>query len=80
MPLAGIDPKRTEVEGDESKGRKVSELSFHSFRHSLASHLAAVGISPELRMKITGHSDSKVHGNYTHTDVETLREALEQLA
>lgn len=79
MPLAGIDPKRTEVEGDDSKGRKVSQLSFHSFRHSLASHLAAAGVSPELRMKITGHSDSKVHGNYTHTEVETLREALEKL-
>ena len=79
MPLAGIDPKRTEVEGDESKGRKVSQLSFHSFRHSLASHLHAAGVSPELRMKITGHSDSKVHGNYTHTEVETLREALEKL-
>jgi len=30
-------------------------------------------------MKITGHSDSKVHGSYTHTNVETLREALEKL-
>ena len=80
MPLAGIDPKRTEVDGDDSKGRKVSQLSFHSFRHSLASHLAAAGVSPELRMKITGHTDSKVHGHYTHTQVETLREALEKLA
>ena len=80
LPLAGIDPKRTEVGSDKSKGRKVSQLSFHSFRHSLASHLADAGVSPELRMKITGHSDSKVHGNYTHTQVETLRQALEKLA
>ena len=79
LPLAGIDPKRTEGGSKESKGRKVSQLSFHSFRHSLASHLAAAGVSPELRMKITGHSDSKVHGSYTHTNVETLREALEKL-
>jgi integrase len=80
LPLAGIDPKRTEAGTGESKGRKVSQLSFHSFRHSLASHLAAAGVSPELRMKITGHSDSKVHGSYTHTSVETLRTALEKLA
>lgn len=80
MLLAGIDPKRTETdEGTENKGRKVSQLSFHSFRHSLASHLAAAGVTPEIRMKITGHSDSKVHGSYTHTNVETLRTALEKL-
>lgn len=80
MLLAGIEPKRTKTdEGTENKGRKVSQLSFHSFRHSLASHLAAAGVAPEIRMKITGHSDSKVHGSYTHTNVETLRTALEKL-
>ena len=79
LPLAGIDPKRTDGGTAESKGRKVSQLSFHSFRHSLASHLAAAGVSPELRMKITGHSDSKVHGNYSHVNVETLRESLDKL-
>lgn len=79
LPLAGIDPKRTDPGEKNEKGRKVSQLSFHSFRHSLASHLAAVGVSPEIRMKITGHSDSKVHGNYSHLNVETLRESLGKL-
>ena len=80
MPLAGIDPKRSEGgQQDGSKGRKVSQLSFHSFRHSLASHLAAAGVSPEMRMKITGHSDARVHGNYSHVNVETLRASLEKL-
>jgi integrase len=79
LPLAGIDPKRTDP-GSDNKGRKVSQLSFHSFRHSLASHLAAAGVTPELRMKITGHSDSKVHGSYTHHNISKLREALEKLA
>lgn len=76
MPLAGIDPKRTE--GDR-EGRKVSQLSFHSFRHSLASHLAAAGVAPELRMKITAHSESRVHGAYTKLNVEALRAGLEKL-
>ena len=79
LPLAGIDPKRTDPGDKSEKGRKVSQLSFHSFRHSLASHLAAIGVPPEIRMKITGHSDSKVHGNYSHLNVETLRENLSKL-
>ena len=77
LKLAGIDPMRT---APDKSGRKVSQLSFHSFRHSLASHLAAAGVSPELRMKVTGHSDSKVHGNYSHLQIKTLREALEKLS
>lgn len=79
LPLAGIDPKRTDPGEKNEKGRKVSQLSFHSFRHSLASHLAAIGVAPEIRMKITGHSDSKVHGNYSHLNIETLREDLSKL-
>ena len=79
LPLAGIDPKRTDPGEKSEAGRKVSQLSFHSFRHSLASHLAAAGVSPEIRMKITGHSDSKVHGNYSHLNVETLRASLHKL-
>ena len=77
LKLAGIDPMRT---APDKSGRRVSQLSFHSFRHSLASHLAAAGVSPELRMKVTGHSDSKVHGNYSHLQIKTLREALEKLS
>ncbi len=34
LKLAGIDPMRT---APDKSGRKVSQLSFHSFRHSLAS-------------------------------------------
>lgn len=82
MPLAGIDQKRTgpALDKDPSdKGRGVSKLSFHSFRHSLASHLAAAGVSSELRMKITSHSDEKVHAGYSHLETETLREGLNKL-
>ncbi|MDQ8206676.1 site-specific integrase [Coraliomargarita sp. SDUM461003] len=82
MPLAGIDQKRTGPALDKDskdKGRGVSKLSFHSFRHSLASHLAAAGVAPELRMKITSHSDEKVHKGYSHLETETLRDGLSKL-
>ncbi|MFZ4765940.1 MAG: hypothetical protein ACOYMN_13400 [Roseimicrobium sp.] len=34
------------------------------------------GVSPELRMQVTGHSTAEAHGRYTHTEIETLRGAL----
>ena len=75
LPLAGIDPKRTDP-GSDNKGRKVSQLSFHSFRTHSQATLPPLECH-ELRMKITGHSDSKVHGSYTHHNISKLREALE---
>ena len=73
---AGIE---NEIERHHEKGRAVSKKSFHALRHSLASHLANAGVSAEIRMKFTGHSDLKVHAGYTHTEISTLREALEKL-
>jgi len=74
---AGIEqPQERHVEG---AGRAVSLKSFHALRHSLVSHLANAGISPELRARITGHTDAKVHAGYTHLEIETLRSALEHL-
>lgn len=60
-------------------GRKVSTKSFHALRHSLSSHLAAVGVSQEIRMRITGHTDEKTHSGYTHFDFEKLREELKKI-
>lgn len=77
LARAGIDnPQVRSSEG----GRAVSTKSFHALRHSLASHLAAAGVSPELRMKITGHTDARTHAGYTHLEVEALREALGKIA
>ena len=60
-------------------GRNVSQLSFHSLRHSFTSALANVGVSAELRQKLTGHADDKSHAVYTHHEFATIREALEKL-
>ena len=59
--------------------RKRPLLSFHSFRHTLASVLHNAGVAPEIRQKITGHASASVHQIYTHTDVDTLRQALLRL-
>ena len=74
---AGID--RQIVDGKGTKGRQFSRLSFHSLRHSFASALANAGVSQEIRMKLTGHSNMNIHNKYTHFELEPLRQAIESL-
>jgi integrase len=57
-------------------GRSVYTLSFHSLRHSFASILANAGVSEELRMALTGHTERETHKRYTHHDLERLRDAV----
>ena len=38
--------------------------------------MANAGVAPEVRMKLTGHSDQDVHAGYTHHELETLRAAV----
>lgn len=72
---AGIEPKRTEVSG----GRKLSNLSFHSLRHSFNSALANAGVSQEIRQKLTGHTSAEMNAVYTHHELDPLRAAVEKL-
>ena len=78
MKTAGIEQESIEAEGKE--GRVFNKRTFHSLRHSYVTRLEAAGVAPDQRMKLAGHSDTKSHARYTHTQVETLREALEKLA
>ena len=62
-----------------TKGRTVNSLSFHSLRHSFNSAMANAGVSQEVRMKFTGHSDTKTNAIYTHLELEPLRKAIESI-
>ena len=57
-------------------GRSQSSLSFHSLRHSFNAALANAGVGVERRQELTGHSSPEMNKNYTHTDVERMREAV----
>src|SRR6266480_3956760 len=57
-------------------GRSQSSLSCHSLRHSFNSALANAGVSPEIRMKLTGHSSTEMNQGYTHHELESLRTAV----
>ena len=72
MATAGIDQRQIQ----SSRNRKFSKLSYHSLRHSFSSALANVGISADVRMKLTGHKNLDVHQRYTHVQLEPLRRAV----
>jgi len=57
-------------------GRSQSSLSFHSLRHSFNSAMANAGVSSEVRQKLTGHSSAKMNAQYTHHELEELRDAV----
>jgi len=72
MEKAKIECKRTEASG----GRKLSNLSFHSLRHSFNSAMANAGVSQEVRQKLAGHSSAEMNAQYTHHELEPLRAAV----
>lgn len=69
---AGIDTKRTQANG----GRTLSNLSFHSLRHSFNSAMANAGVAQEIRQKLTGHTSPETNKVYTHHELEPLRAAI----
>ena len=73
--------ERAEIKGRllrqaNGAGRSQSSLSFHSLRHSFNSAMANAGVAPEVRQKLTGHASAKMNAQYTHHQLEALREAV----
>ncbi len=77
MEKAGIVAKTVEAKGEA--GRTRITKGFHSLRHSFVSGLANAGIHPDIRQKLAGHSDERVHQNYSHHEIEILRKAVDKL-
>ena len=71
MREAGVDPLPVK------KGKRtVHKKSFHSFRHSMATRLAAVGVPGDLARMVTDHESALVARNYQHKDVDAIDRAL----
>lgn len=77
MGAAGIANKAAKAKG--KAGRSRLKKTFHSLRHTFISNLANAGVDAEIRQKLAGHSDERVHKNYTHHEIETLRGAVGKL-
>lgn len=59
--------------------RKLSEISFHSLRHTATTLLKNEGVSDAVARDIVGHDSVAVSRSYTHIDQETKRAALAKL-
>jgi integrase len=73
MTKAGIQGKKTQ---HAQGGHVLSNLSFHSLRHSFNSALANKGVPQELRQRLSGHASAEMNKLYTHHEIETLRQAI----
>ena len=74
---AGIEQESVKAAG--AAARTFNKFSFHSLRHTYVSLLANAGIAPDVRQLLSGHADERSHAVYTHTQVETLRRAIDAL-
>jgi len=75
MAKAGLDIQKVKRAGV----RQLSRRTFHAMRHSFASALANAGVSPELRMELTGHKSAAVHREYSHHEMKTPAEAVAEM-
>jgi len=79
---AGIIPKDAGHRKHASKGkgrsarRTLSEVSFHSLRHTATSLLKNAGVSDVVARSIVGHESESVSRTYTHIEGGTMREAV----
>jgi integrase len=85
LAAAGLTETRThKVEDeDERKGRAarrvVSEISFHSLRHTNVSLLKNAGVSDAVAQDLVGHESAEVSRLYTHIEDKAKREAVNKL-
>jgi integrase len=76
IDAAGIE-KRLKRQGNAGKGRSVRALSFHSFRHTVASAVFNQAALREITRRVTNHAAGGVVDRYIHEDVESIRAATQ---
>lgn len=85
LAAAGLVETRShKVEDDKKrKGRAakraVSEISFHSLRHTNVSLLKNAGVSDAVAQDLVGHESAEVSRLYTHIEDKAKREAVDKL-
>jgi integrase len=78
---AGLALKRSHqsLGKGRSARRVISELSFHSFRHTNTSLLKNAGVGSAVVQDLVGHESAAMSALYTHIDAESKRKAITAL-
>jgi integrase len=81
LVAAGMATARTKDETGEGRShrRPVSEISFHSLRHTATSLLKKAGVPESVAMDIIGHDSTSISRHYTHVESSSKRSALKKL-
>lgn len=83
LAQAGLVEKRSHSKKSDGGGRSVrraiSDVSFHSLRHTATSLMKNSGISPAIVQEFVGHDSKEISQNYTHIDTESMRTAADSL-
>jgi integrase len=79
--VAQRDPHHRRLESAPGRDgrRRMSQISFHSLRHTATSLMKNAGVSASVVMDIIGHESEAISAHYTHIDEETKRAALSSL-
>ena len=73
---AGLKPNDP---GTTRRVLAVSRMGFHAFRHTAASIMIRQGVNPLVVQDLLGHTSINMTAHYTHVNMETKREALQNL-
>lgn len=83
LAAAGLTKPKVHRKSENAPGRdgqrELSQISFHSLRHTATSLMKNAGINASVVMDIIGHDSEAVSAHYTHIDEQTKREAIAQL-
>lgn len=77
--LVGRRPHRKKLKEPGDHRRVASDLTFHSFRHTLTSMLKNAGVSASIAEEIVGHDSAEMNRVYTHLENQTLKDAMSRL-
>jgi len=77
----GIRARQSQTKSPRGRGgrRNVSELSFHSLRHTAVSLLKDAGIPQAVVQELVGHDSVQMSQQYTHVGIEALQKAAAAL-
>lgn len=79
MARAGLVEKKVHRKGATTGPRSISEISFHSLRHTATSWLKESGAGSAVVQDIVGHESAAISQIYTHITDDAKREALNRL-
>jgi integrase len=78
-----VDARSHKADENTGKGRAtrraVSEISFHSLRHTNVSLLKNAGVSDAVAQDLVGHESAEVSRLYTHIEDKAKRDAVDKL-